>query len=203
MLTGSRKQAGWVTPVWVLFVTLTSIVGILAVIRIIALSMHSSWRSDLNGAFPEKCGSWAESDGCTRITLRQASCIRDKDISSENNIVINTVNDKQLNRVIAGCVDDLSGAKLNSPDDYSDSSQSGQTVHVTVNSLFFGFIDDLYIVQEPYDAGVSGEQRVLRLQSQLRMGKSDFEQNYNHVKTILDCIDDELTTFNNPRPCSL
>ena len=89
------------------------------------------------------------------------------------------------------------------PSDYASSDSTSTTVHVTVNSFFFGFIDDLYFLTYPY--GQQSSQRAIKMQSQLRMGKSDFEQNYNHIKTVLDCIDssDKLKTVANPAPCSL
>ena len=62
-----------------------------------------------------------------------------------------------------------------SPDYFADSIINGQTIHVTVNSFFFGFLDDLYIMSTD---GGSEVERYLTMQSQLRLGSSDFDQNY-------------------------
>lgn len=59
------------------------------------------------------------------------------------------------------------------PSDYARSDSTSTTVHVTINSFFFGFIDDLYFLTYPY--GQQSSQRAIKMQSQLRMGKSDFE----------------------------
>ena len=144
-----RKQACWVKPLWLLLIAFTVLVSFLAVIRIAALSSRSGWRSDQGSSFPEACGSWAEANGCTRVTMKQDGCIRPEKIVSENSLILPTGNDALVNSVIAGCIDDLSGAKLMSPDNFASSQQSSQTVHVTVNSFFFGFLDDLYLVVDP------------------------------------------------------
>ena len=93
-----------------------------------------------------------------------------------------------------------------SPRDLTDYGiyETNTLIHVSVNSMFFGFIDDMYMIFEPYTGtGSSGTSRVLKIQSQLRMGSSDFEQSYDHVKKILDCMND---TYGNaetqPLPCS-
>ena len=71
--------------------------------------------------------------------------------------------------------------------------------HVTVNSLIFGFIDDLYMkIDVLHEAEIT-------IQSELRMGSDDFDKNYDHVKFVLDCLgekypSDPLDHF--PKPCS-
>ena len=90
--SGNKGRSKITTSAWVLFVTLTVLVGLLAIVRITALSIHSGWRSDLDSdgglLFPQECGSWAESDGCTRIELSQDGCVRPKDITTDNSIII-------------------------------------------------------------------------------------------------------------------
>ena len=52
---------------------------------------------------------------------------------------------------IKQCLPDISrGAKLMSPDDLTSLDSFGDVIHVTVNSMFFGFIDDMYIIVNPY-----------------------------------------------------
>ena len=92
-----------------------------------------------------------------------------------------------------------------SPSDLSDSNDNGELIHVTFNSAIFGFIDDMYMVSEVYnDGSVRTPNRVLSLQSQLRMGSYDFDQNYDHVKKMLDCLNDTFMNANTtPAPCSV
>lgn len=80
--------------------------------------------------------------------------------------------------------------------------------HVTVNSALMGFIDDFYFSTSVYTpaVGFSGN-RVVSFQSQLRLGSGDFDQNYYHIKTILDCLNTDnalsgITPVGIPAPCS-
>ena len=62
-----------------------------------------------------------------------------------------------------------------SPDDFTSDESFDSLIHVTVNSMFFGFLDDLYIEAQTYPLSEKNPKRLqLRLQSQLRMGSSDF-----------------------------
>ena len=91
-----------------------------------------------------------------------------------------------------------------SPDDLSSKGFDTQ-IHVTVNSRIFGFIDDMYMQVQQYSVGGSSDINtiVLEVQSQLRMGSSDFMQNYNHIKIILDCLDKHYDNYDKtPLPCS-
>ena len=157
-----RKQSGCTKALWILFVIFVSFVGVLGSVRLISLSMRTSWRTDLGSTFPTACGSWAAGNGCTRVTLEKDGCTRPDKISTENGLIVSSTDDELINGVIASCVDDLSGAKLMSPDNFESSKKSSQTVHVTVNSFFLGFIDDLYIVSEPSE---DNQTRELSMQS--------------------------------------
>ena len=91
------------------------------------------------------------------------------------------------------------------PDNLQEMSTTANLIHISFNSAIFGFIDDLFMKTELYSgtSPLPNQNRLITLQSQLRMGSYDFEQNYFHVKTILDCLNQ---TFNNasttPAPCS-
>ena len=102
-----------------------------------------------------------------------------------------------------------------SPSDLSELSTPGNLIHVTFNSAIVGFIDDMYIITsryKPESAPSTGfeYQRVLKIMSQLRMGWSDLDVNYEHVKDFLDCMNeafdnhpnDEYFGANTPLPCS-
>lgn len=88
------------------------------------------------------------------------------------------------------------------PDNLSDKSTANNLIHISVSSSFVGFIDDMYMITEPYYDGTN-EVRQVKLQSQLRIGSSDFGQNYNHVKAMLDCINSGYSQYTSAEmPCS-
>ena len=60
---------------------------------------------------------------------------------------------------------------------------------MTFSSALFGFIDDMFM-QTYYDSehGVT----VVNIMSQLRIGRSDFGVNTNHVQKMLKCLDNQL-----------
>ena len=70
-----------------LFVTLIVIIGLLGLVRLLALCMRTEWRSDLGDNFPDACGEWAKSNGCTRIEVENDQCTRPDKIVSENSII--------------------------------------------------------------------------------------------------------------------
>ena len=54
---------------WMLYVTLITLIGFMVIIRFSCLCLKMEWRNDLKGGFPEACGAWAEDMGCTRVAL--------------------------------------------------------------------------------------------------------------------------------------
>ena len=86
-----------------------------------------------------------------------------------------------------------------SPEDLPSKGFDTQ-IHVSVNSRFFGFIDDMYMQVKQESSTYNTI--VVEMQSQLRMGKYDFMQNYHHVKTILDCLNNVNEYKKDPPPCS-
>ena len=145
-----------------LYVCLIVVIGLMGFIRLFALCRRTHWRNDLDGQFPAACGSWAEKDGCTRIALEENECTRPKDIETQNSIIFNDlVSDSKFYDELEKCVQNLSGARLMTPDDLS-SKETNTLIHVSVNSMFFGFIDDMYMILEPWTGtGSSGISRQL------------------------------------------
>ena len=141
------------------------ILGVICVTRIIGLCSRSSWRKGLDGEFPEACGPWAL-NGCTRVVLPATGCTRAESITYQNTIVLDTNLDLSLNKAIADCVPEISGAKLMYPDNLSSSKENSQLIHISVTSTFFGFLDDMYMWTEPIMVeGYSSPQRYIMLQS--------------------------------------
>ena len=80
--------------------------------------------------------------------------MRTDDINTDNSIVFPATDDKpnDMYKQIVECIPDISGgAKLMSPSDLTSLDSYNEVIHVTVNSMFFGFIDDMYIIVKPYD----------------------------------------------------
>lgn len=122
----------------------------LAFVRVYALCDHMGWRSNVEGQFPTNCGYWAIDNGCTRVSLEQSGCTRPLGIVTENSVIFQTKDDEDLNHNIAICINKLTGAKLIGPEGLSESIGTKQLVHVAINSVIFGFIDDLYLMTYPY-----------------------------------------------------
>ena len=201
------KGNRWHKVLWVIYIAGIVFIGTLAFVRMIALFRRIKWRNSLDDTFPTACGDWAIEHGCTRVTLEQAGCTRPRDIATSNSIVFNVNNvDRLMNSQIAQCIDSIKGAKLMHPGNLSTMDTHNELIHVTFNSAIFGFIDDMFMISNEYLA--SGAtipiSRKLSLQSQLRMGSYDFDQNYDHTKKMIDCLND---TFMNasatPAPCSV
>ena len=195
------KSNAWQQVLWFIYVIFIVLLMCISVLRTMSLIKRSPWRKDLDGQFPEACGKWAI-NGCTRVVLPAQECTRPEDITFQNTIIIDTTLDLQLNKEIADCVGAIGGAKLKSPDNLSTMNTNSQLIHISVTSTFFGFLDDMYMWTEPIT--VNGkEQRYIQMQSQLRMGSYDFDQNYYHVKYMIDCINKDYDSHSSSEmPCS-
>ena len=134
-----------------MYICFIAILGTMSFARLISLFRRVKWRNDLDGQFPEACGSWAQEHGCTRVTLESSGCTRPKEISKNNSLIFDINVDRILNTQIDACVKTIDGAKLMSPSDLKTSDEHGQLIHVAFNSAFFGFIDDMYLITDIYE----------------------------------------------------
>lgn len=119
---------------------------------------------------------------------------------------VNTFNTTQaaaINSKLYECIERSILGKIQYPPDLSSSMLWQDFVHITWSTQTLGVIDDIFIqtyLNETADPMYS----VLNIQSQLRMGISDFDANYNHVYSILKCMNSNLKSLVNVmRPCSL
>ena len=198
-----RKNGKYNKTLWIIYVCLVVFIGVLAFVRLIALFRRITWRNDLDGTVFPECGDWSVDEGCTRITLNSSECVKAKSIPDNNSVIFDVSVDRLLNTQIQYCVRDIKGAKLQSPKDLSDKNTHGNLIHVTFNSAIFGFIDDLYIMTYLYEPTVDLSMRKISIMSQLRMGSYDFDQNYDHVNQVLDCLNDTFMNYGTqPAPCS-
>jgi len=160
---------------WIVYIIGICFIGVLLFCRLVSLCRRYSWRNDLSNDMPEACGSWAEKSGCTRIGIHEADCTRPGNIPTKNNIIfkVGDGNNRLINNIIAKCVNSNHSSRIMSPDNLSDSTEIDKLIHITWTSTFFGFLDDMYMVvnMDPADS----TQRVVTIQSQLRIGKTDFQ----------------------------
>ena len=189
---------------WIIYICFILFISAMAFVRLICLFRRIEWRNDLGNTFPASCGDWASEHGCTRVTLEADGCMRPGSITTSNSLVFDENVDRLLNTQIEMCINTLDGAKLMNPDNLSKMDTHNNLIHVTFNSAIFGFLDDMYIITNEYiPEGITSPWRKLSIMCQLRMGKYDFDLNYDRVKNFLDCLND---TFENadqgPDPCS-
>ena len=141
-----KKSAKWSKILWIIYVCFLFFIGVLALFRLISLCRRVTWRKDLNSEFPSECGDWAAENGCTRVSLSKAGCVRTNNISTENSVIFNVDVDRLLNTQISQCVDQEKGAKLMHPSNLKELNTHGDLIHITFNSAIFGFIDDMYMI---------------------------------------------------------
>ena len=93
-----------------------------------------------------------------------------------------------FNKVLAKCIENSPGAKLQSPKSLAEKTVHVPLIKVTYSSPIFGFIDDMTL-SIIYDF----EQKqyiTIFAQSELRVGVSDLGMNIAHNENILVCLDD-------------
>lgn len=73
-------------------------------------------------------------------------------------------------------------------------------MHITFTTGLLGVIDDMFIQTE---LSSTGDYSVINIMSQLRIGRSDFNVNYDHVDGVLKCLNNELADSlkQTIRPC--
>ena len=152
---------------WLIYCGLVIFIGLLAFVRLCSLLYRIRWRNDLDGNFPSDCGDWAKKCGCTRVLLDKDQCVREDEIPSRYTIAFNvgeeSTDDRVLNSRIHECVQNSHSSKLITPKDLGSSSKSGELIHISWTSAVFGFLDDMYIKTEVYEADPSI--RILNIQS--------------------------------------
>ena len=185
----------------VTYICLMIMLGLLTYARVFVLCRRADWRNNLE-VFPTECGDWSTQGGCTRLVLPELGCVKTGDLNTTSTIVIDVGgDDTTLNARIAECTDGSSGAKLHTPAHLKTLSTYGNLIHITWQSVFFGFIDDMYV--STYVAPNNVESRVINFQSQLRIGTSDFNQNQDHVREMINCLDKKYDTYTSATPpCS-
>ena len=177
---------------WVLYWIFVGFEGFFILIRFWTLCSHSATIQEIvsENTFPSTCCYWTLNN-CTRIVQKKASCVR----QTQDNLVATTtawnkatLDLTTLNSSLLSCILSQKDAKLQSPDQSAFGSEPMSLIHVSFISTAFGFQDDTYI-------GTASEDGVnfINLQSEARVGQSDFGQNSAHISAILQCLDTGLT----------
>ena len=76
---------------------------IVVMARILTISKGTNPEVD-QSFFPSSCASWSEAEGCTRITLQNATCTRPEDIPSDFSIVFEGAVGPSTKSVLENCV---------------------------------------------------------------------------------------------------
>jgi hypothetical protein len=105
-----------------------------------------------------------------------------------------------FNKVLANCIYNSSGAKLQSPKGLGKSKVHVPLVKVTYSSVIFGFIDDMTL-QIKYDFEQKGYFTIYA-HSELRVGKGDLGMNIAHNEDILVCLDDSKDLSHSNEICN-
>jgi len=113
----------------------------------------------------------------------QDGCVRVEDLVTEN---IGFKTNDQLYTMANKCTADLNSVVIEDNDAYLSGAKSlDGPVHVLFQSAIFGFIDDMYLSIDRIN-----DENVFNIQSELRIGGSDFNQNYYHVIEMVTCLND-------------
>ena len=77
-----------------------------------------------------------------------------------------------------------------------------ELIYLSWQTHIFGFIDDMFIATE-VDPDNS-QNRIVNIQSQIRVGRSDMSYNDYYVKTLVTCLEAKLgDDASEKSPCSL
>jgi hypothetical protein len=142
----ARRWNKWLVLLWVIFICISVFTLFLCPIRMVSLLVKKGWRSKLNGGFPSHCGTWAEKNGCTRVTLYEDDCVRVKEIPEYYSIVFDSLDDGFMSDMVSSCLNKIPGAKIMDSNGIGPAELHDKVLHTTINSFVFGFIDDLYVL---------------------------------------------------------
>ena len=104
----------------------------------------------------------------------KAEAVKDDDIAN-------------FNKVLANCIYNAPGAKLQSPIGLETKKTNQPLVKVTFSSAIWGFIDDMTL-KIHYDF-TQNKYFTVYTQSELRVGVGDMGKNIAHTKSVLMCLD--------------
>ena len=149
-----------------MFVSANALMLTMIVLRAISLTKPNEVTS-----FPYACNDYS-GRGCARIVMQQNSCFRTESLANSYTLVYLTKanNHNPVPFYINYCAQTISINQLKYPKEWPSMNSSSGFIHEVVESMFFGFIDDVYIQWRPYGS----QYTIIEVQSEPRVGKSDF-----------------------------
>lgn len=82
-----------------------------------------------------------------------------------------------------------------------DTDRTIDLIHLSWQTHVFGFIDDMYLGTE--NDPDNADNRIVSVQSQLRVGKADMTYNEYYVKAIITCLEEKFgTDASEKMPCT-
>ena len=171
--------------------------------RFISVCSRSSFRANLT-SYPTQCSSWAEESGCTRLSIYSDQCTRPETIPGTYVNSFNSTQPAMLNAKIQECAAKSILGKIQYPPNLGGQTVWQPFIHITWSSKTLGILDDVFMETYLNETAVP-VYSVVNIQSQLRIGHSDFNQNWEHVDWMMKCLNNNLKQEQNTylEPCSL
>lgn len=157
--------------------------------------------------FPETC---EPEGGCARVMIYGFNH-RDNKVDTNNLFTINHLGVHNTEDIVKGCIDDQSQGRIeyvNGTSDTNTTTKSSIFYHVNYSSIFWGFVDDMSIqitTCDPEDSKLSWYQDLetsshryadvtvgVQIQSQLRLGSSDFGVNPKRIAKMYKCLNKNI-----------
>jgi len=168
----------------VLYFIFMTITIIFILIKIINIAKNPSITK-----FPEKCNP---PTGCARVMVFDENH-RDTRVKQNNIFSIQHIGVGNTDDLIKSCIDKQSQSRLQKVIHKDD----GSLFHINTASLFWGFVDDIFIETIPCTKSSGGPQETslgINIQSQLRFGGSDFGVNPRRIANFLACLNRQIPT---------
>ena len=185
----SKKQWRIRTIVFAIHVFFLALVLWFILIKIINLVRDPNIKKFPNHCIPDK--------GCANVKV-QGENHRDYEVDSSNLYTVNLLGVNNINDVINICVADQAQGRI---EHSGETSQSPSLYHVNYSSIFWGFVDDMIIeiiIWAPRQLEITNTENsnvralAVQVQSQLRMGSSDFGINPKRVANFYQCLNDNI-----------
>ena len=167
---------------FILYFVFISLVLIFIILKVISLANKPNITS-----FPKK---WEPSGGCSRVMVWEDNH-RDSKVNPNNVFTIVRIGVSNTKDLIFSWIDKQTQAFL----EFSDKNKSKGFFHVNFSSIFFGFIDDMFIEVIPCTETSGGAQEIslaLNIQSQSRIGSTDFGTNPRRISEFLEWMSNQL-----------
>lgn len=162
-----------------LFITFVAIFVLLKIITIFKAPTVTS--------MPSRC----ENNGCAKIMVFRENH-RDENVNTKHLFSIKHIGIQNTNDLILSWVDKQTQARI----EYTEISLEKRSFfHVNYASIFFGFVDDMFIEAIPCTESSGGAQEIsfaLNIQSQSRIGNNDFGVNPSRIAGFLEWMSGQV-----------